>query len=83
MTIWDLTTKISKPTVICEFRYLFDYSFLYIASFYSYDRDEETESETKIRMPQEEYDNMDSAGKEAAGRKLSHRNRSVDAIKTI
>lgn len=32
----------------------------------SYDRDEETESETKIRMPQDDYDNMESAGKNAA-----------------
>lgn len=27
-----------------------------------YDRDEETESETKVRMPEDEYDNMESAG---------------------
>lgn len=29
----------------------------------SYDRDEETESETKIRVPDDDYDNMESAGK--------------------
>lgn len=31
---------------------------------FSYYRDEETESETKIRMPQNDYDNMESAGNE-------------------
>lgn len=30
---------------------------------FRYDRDEETESETKIRMPQDGYENMESAGK--------------------
>lgn len=48
-------------------------------SSFRYDRDEETESETKIRMPQDEYDNMESAGKVAVGHDAS----SADAIETI
>lgn len=31
-------------------------------NLFRYDRDEETESETKIRIPEDEYGNMESAG---------------------
>lgn len=47
---------------------------------FSYDRDEETESETKIRMPQDEYDNMESAGNEASKEKLFTTFFSVDTF---
>lgn len=47
---------------------------------FSYDRDEETESETKIRMPQDEYDNMESAGNETSKEKLFTTFFSVDTF---
>lgn len=43
-----------------RFKFLTQSSFL----MFRYDRDDETESETKIRMPQDDYDNMESAGNE-------------------
>lgn len=58
---------------ICELKLLWLTVEMLRQSFFfclfSYDRDEETESETKIRMPQDEYDNMESAGKKSLNEK--------------
>lgn len=43
---------------VANFNLSFKWQFLPLR----YDRDEETESETKVRMPEDEYDNMESAG---------------------
>jgi hypothetical protein len=56
---------------------------LRVCSICSYDRDEETESETKIRMPEDEYDdNMESAGNKKNSSFQEHLNKYINEYKT-
>lgn len=54
-----------RTTATCEWKSSIISEHFLTLQLHSYDRDEETESETKIRMPQDDYDNMESAGKKA------------------